>query len=123
MRGTPPGRSRFFGASGKPLADGAPAGDDLIAFKAHGEELVRKERVGEGEVGTDMVGAGFLPRQRGVHDRFAAVHEIEHFGGPHERMRTRRAHLPFRGMAELLQVIPSGVEQRFGTHLAGPAGA
>lgn len=49
----------FSELAGNRLADGAPAGDDLIAFKAHGEELVRKERVGEGEVGTDMVGAGF----------------------------------------------------------------
>ena len=42
----------------------------------------------------DMVGAGFLPRQRGV-ESLRRSPWIEHFGGPHERMRTRRAHLPF----------------------------
>ena len=37
-RGVPP----FFGLAGNRLADGAPAGDDLIAFKAHGENCPQR---------------------------------------------------------------------------------
>lgn len=121
VRRTPPGVPAFK-LAGNRLADGRQRATTSSPSKAHGEELVRKERVGEGKSERTWLARVSCLASAAFAIASPQSMRIEHLAARMSVIRTCRAHLPFRGMAELLQVIRPALK-RFGTHLGWPGGA
>ena len=62
----------------------APFDQGLAFFQSHGDELVLKQWIGKGVIGSDVERPGLFPFQRGQKDQLSALHKVDGFKTAHQ---------------------------------------